>query len=193
MNNSDPISQAAQNIPTHSTGGPAPVHVWLVDDHAGLRALIAESLERQGGIICTRQFHSPNALLSALASRIGPDVILLDVQMGEANGIDAIPAIKSLSRATRVLMLTTCYDEQWHSRALERGASGFLLKSDPLERIAGSICIRDETDKRFMRAEPVKIRVRPSAAAPVKATTKPGGLNRKTAGILGWFKLFGRN
>lgn len=128
-----------------------PVQVWLVDDHATLRTLIAESLERQGGIVCTRQFDSPNALLSALASRLGPDVILLDVQMGELSGLDAIPAIKSLSRSTRVLMLTTYYDYESHQVAMDAGASDFLLKTYPVERIAQSVCSRAAANEPLRR------------------------------------------
>ncbi|MEY4386549.1 MAG: hypothetical protein RLY20_1832 [Verrucomicrobiota bacterium] len=195
MNSSDPVAKKSENTSTHSTGGTGLVHVWLVDDHANLRSVVAQSLELMGGIVCTRQFGSPNELLSALASRIGPDVILLDVQMGEFNGIDAIPAIKSLSRTTRVLMFTTCYDEQWHNRALERGASGFLLKSDPLERIAGSICVRDENATRLMRAEPVKINFRQSATGTTAQAhaSKPTQAKPKSESTFSWFKLFGRN
>lgn len=176
---------------THSTGQPGPVHVWLVDDHANLRNLIAESLERIGGIVCTRQFDSPNALLSALASRIGPDVILLDVQMGELNGLDAIPAIKSLSRATRVLMFTTFYDYERHQQALESGASGFLLKSDPLERVAGSICARDdEPAKNLMRAEPMRTNFRRRRT---QCAEPPRPEPAKSSGLLGWIKGFAKN
>jgi len=181
---------------TPSPGSAGPVHVWLVDDHAGLRALIAESLERQGGIVCTRQFHSPNALLSALASRIGPDVILLDVQMGEANGIDAIPAIKSLSRDTRVLMLTTFYDGDWHRQAMDSGASGFLLKSYSLEQIAESICRhepgvtgharrrRPAVNRRRRGAEVNPEGARPSDREPTSPSRTP---------LLDWFRRLGRN
>jgi DNA-binding NtrC family response regulator len=176
-----------------------PVHVWLVDDQASLRALIAETLERQGGIVCTRQFHSPNALLSALASRVGPDVILLDVQMGEANGIDAIPAIKSLSRSTRVLMLTTCYDMDWHQQALDSGAAGYLLKTDSVERLAGSICARgDAGDKSLMRGEPVRINVRRRRTNCIEGNTSlnqsaPQRPVRKATALVRWLKSFGKN
>lgn len=192
-------TQLESNTSTHSTGRTGPVHVWLVDDQASLRALIAETLERQGGIVCTRQFHSPNALLSALASRVGPDVILLDVQMGEANGIDAIPAIKSLSRSTRVLMLTTCYDMDWHQQAMESGAAGYLLKTDSIERLAGSICARgDEADKSLMRGEPVRVNVRrrrtqcaePSPAQNQSTSQRPV---RKATALVRWLKRFGKN
>jgi len=115
------------------------VKVWLVDDNDKLRTLVAELLSHQVGIECARHFSSPDALLSELASKPGPDVILLDVQMGDRNGLDAVRPIKSLTRSTRVLMFTTCYDRAWRNRALSDGASDYLLKSSPLEKVAARI------------------------------------------------------
>lgn len=115
------------------------VSVWLVDDNARFRTLVAEMLGRRDGIQCARQFSSPDALLSALASKPGPDVILLDVQMGDRNGLDAVRPIKSLARSTRVLMYTTCHDQQWRERALRDGASDYLLKTDPVEKVVARI------------------------------------------------------
>jgi DNA-binding NarL/FixJ family response regulator len=115
------------------------VRVWLVDDNDELRTLVAEVLGRQDGIDCARQFSTPDALLSELASRPGPDVILLDVQLGERNGLDAVRPIKSLTRSTRVLMYTTCNNPEWRERALDEGASDYLLKSYAVERVAERI------------------------------------------------------
>ena len=115
------------------------VRVWLVDDNDQLRHLIADLLGQFGGIECTRHFASPDALLSMLASKPGPDVILLDVQMGDRNGLDAVRPIKSLTRSTRVLMYTTCYNRAWRERAFGDGASDYLLKSDSIERVAARI------------------------------------------------------
>jgi len=115
------------------------VRVWLVDDNDQLRKLVAEVLGRQDGIECARDFSSPDALLSELASKPGPDVILLDVQMGDRNGLDAVRPIKSLTRSTRVLMYTTCYNPEWRERALNAGASDYLLKSYEVERVVARI------------------------------------------------------
>lgn len=116
-----------------------PINIWLVDDNRTLRSTLMEILEKCEGLHCTATFHSPNALLSALASKAGPDVILLDIQMGEANGLDAIRPIKALSRSTQVLMLTTFFDTDQKRKALTAGASGFLLKRFPIEQILDSI------------------------------------------------------
>jgi DNA-binding NarL/FixJ family response regulator len=113
----------------------AAVRVWLVDDNDQFRTLVADTLGRGHGIECARQFASPDALLSALASRAGPDVILLDVQLGDQNGLDVVRPIKSLTRSTRVVMFTTCYDPESRERAFNDGASDYLLKTDPLQKL----------------------------------------------------------
>lgn len=115
------------------------VSVWLVDDNDGFRSTLADVLGRQRGIQCARDFSSPDAVLSALASHVGPDVILLDVQMRDRNGLDAIGPIKALSRNTQVLMLTSSYDPEGYHRAIAEGASDFLLKSYTAEEIAKRI------------------------------------------------------
>lgn len=177
---------------TFDTG---PVQVWLVDDNDKLRRLIAESLENYGGVVCQRHFGSPDAVMSTLASRIGPDVILLDVQMGAQNGLDAIPTIKTLSRSTRVLMLTTCYDPEWHQRAIDSGASGYLLKTDPMERLVGSIRSRGgDSDKSLMRAEPMRIpKIRRQTKCFKEVQMKAPAAKQKPTRFMKWLKSFTKN
>ncbi len=117
----------------------APINVWLVDDNKAVRSAVKNLLSLGAGVRCTAEFHSPNAVLSALASRPGPDAILLDIQMGEANGLDAIRPIKALSRHTQVVMFTTCFDPESKQRALINGATDFLKKSAPFEKIIATL------------------------------------------------------
>jgi DNA-binding NarL/FixJ family response regulator len=152
------------------------VRVWLVDDNEEIRRLIAELLSHQDGIECVRHFSSPDALLSALASQPGPDVILLDVQMGDRNGLDAVRPIKSLTRATRVLMFTTCYNKAWRERALDEGASDYLLKSDTVEKVASRIrCPADDPGKNFYPR-----RRRANCAAALPMSDEPSSIPEKT-------------
>lgn len=116
-----------------------PINIWVVDDNKDIRSTMMELLNGFDGVQCKAAFPSPNAVLSTLASKPGPDVILLDIQMGEACGLDAIRPIKALSRSTQVLMFTTCADYESQRRAMTSGASGFLLKHFSAERILNSI------------------------------------------------------
>ena len=165
------------------------VKVWLVDDSDELRTLIAEVLGQQGGIDCVRHFSSPDALLSALASKPGPDVILLDVQMGDRNGLDAVRPIKSLTRATRVLMFTTCYNHEWRERALDEGASDYLLKSDKMEKVVARIRTADQdpATKYYSRRRsnhPVRKAV---VRHPDSADKSPRMLSRTLGALRGWW------
>ena len=132
------------------------IRVWLVDDNQEFRGLLASLLTDHAGLDCARDFSSTEALLAALAGEPPPDVILLDIQMREECGLDAIRPIKSLAAATQVLMLTTCYDRLYRKRAMADGATDFLLKSYSVEQIAGRI--------RKAMAEPVEFSARVSSS-----------------------------
>jgi len=170
------------------------MQVWLVDDNRMLRGLIAETLEREGSIQCSRQFDSPNGLLSTLASRTGPDVILLDVQMGELNGLDALPAIKSLARDTRVFMLTTFFNPAWHKQAMESGASGYHLKGESLENLVHSIQDRTNIGQPRRRRRVPGCRARQSEPAATSGSSSSlAKTTQRRTGVLGWFKRLTAN
>jgi|GEM_PF-2180531 len=102
--------------------------VWLIDDNARFRLLLASLLEDEG-FDCERAFSNPEEALSALAQEAPPDMILLDIEMGEYNGLDAIRPLKSVAKETHILMLTTFASPGARERAFREGASDFMLKS----------------------------------------------------------------
>lgn len=113
--------------------------VWLVDDDESLRGVVKGLLEQQSDLRCSQQFGGSAAALEALARLPAPDVILLDINMREESGLDAIVPLRALAPRTRILMFTTFHDHQAESRALKDGAAGFVLKSERLEKIIGDI------------------------------------------------------
>jgi DNA-binding NtrC family response regulator len=116
-----------------------PSSVWIVDDDRELRSLLAQLLGRAGGLGRPREFYSPRLLLAALQREAPPDAILLDIQLGDENGLDYIKPIKTLAPKTRVFVLTTFYDADREARAFAAGASGFLLKSESIDSIIAQI------------------------------------------------------
>lgn len=127
------LSRAASNVSGESL---SPIRIWLVDDSENYRVLLASLLSVEPGLEVARQFSSPEGLLKALAHETAPDVILLDIQMGPCNGLDAIRPIKALARHTHVLMLTTFAEPEARERAFREGASNFMVKSWTPSRIA---------------------------------------------------------
>jgi DNA-binding NarL/FixJ family response regulator len=107
------------------------ISVLIADDQAMVRAGFAALLDAHDGIRVSGQA-ATGAEAVALAARLEPDVILMDVRMPDMDGIEATrrilgPAFPA-ARVPRILMLTTFDIDDYVYDALEAGASGFLLK-----------------------------------------------------------------
>jgi DNA-binding NarL/FixJ family response regulator len=101
--------------------------VLIVDDHEvvrrGLVSLFAESPVR----VCGEAATSDEAVRQARKHK--PDVVLLDVRLGEADGLDAIKRIRSAAPATKVVMLSAFDNPTYVARAVAAGAHDYLLKT----------------------------------------------------------------
>ncbi|MHC0038264.1 response regulator [Pseudoneobacillus sp. C159] len=71
--------------------------------------------------------------------RLHPDIVLMDIRMPGTNGVDATHFITQNMAETKVLMLTTFKDSELIFEALEKGASGYLLKDMPTDTIVQAI------------------------------------------------------
>lgn len=63
-----------------------------------------------------------------LVKRFEPDILLADIRMPEADGVECVRKMKSIGSATKVIMLTTFNDEEYIINAIAAGALGYLLK-----------------------------------------------------------------
>ena len=109
------------------------VRIVLADDHtlmrAGLRSLI-ESVE--GHLVVGEASNGREAV--ELVAKLHPDLVLMDISMGELNGIDAAVRIRTEHPATRVMIVSMHTSAEFVRRALKSGVSGYLVKdSAPLE------------------------------------------------------------
>ena len=107
--------------------------VLLADDHRmvaeGLKGLLSSEFEMVDVV------EDGHALVAA-AKKLRPDIIVADITMPHLNGIDALPQLKKDNPSVKVVFLTMHQDVAYARRALEAGASGFVLKhSAPAELI----------------------------------------------------------
>jgi DNA-binding NarL/FixJ family response regulator len=114
------------------------VSVLLVDDHPvvieGLRKLLATTED----IKVTGEAHdAAGAIEQARALR--PDVILLDLRMPGASGVQAIRRLREQEWPGAVLILTSYGDQAYVRQAIEAGADGYLLKNAPTEDLVAAI------------------------------------------------------
>ena len=105
----------------------APIRLLIVDDHELLREGVVSILQDQPDMaVAGEATNGAEAVERYRALR--PDVTLMDLQMPEMNGIDAIRAIRGESPAARIIVLTTYEGDVLALRAIRAGAAGYLLK-----------------------------------------------------------------
>jgi DNA-binding NarL/FixJ family response regulator len=75
----------------------------------------------------------------ALAERLHPDLVLMDLRMPVLNGIQATRQIRERVPQTKVLVLTTYDEDEWVFDAIRAGADGYLLKDTPREQLIAAI------------------------------------------------------
>jgi len=125
--------------PASKSGIESPITVWLVEDNHSFRHTIMRVLKHVDGIECAQHFSNSEEALEGLTHGAVPDVILLDVELPGMNGIDAVQRMKSISPTTHVIMLTVFDDHDKIFKAICAGASGYLLKTSPMEKIIESV------------------------------------------------------
>ncbi len=104
------------------------IRILVVDDHPMLREGIAAAIARQSDMILVGEaMNGREAIETFRATR--PDVTLMDLQMPDVDGVEAITAIRAEYPAARIIVLTTYKGDVQALRALKAGARGFLLKS----------------------------------------------------------------
>ena len=114
------------------------IGVLIVDDHLILRSGLRLLLESETGIEIIADAASAEDGLR-LASELQPDVILMDIQLPNMNGIEATKRIKSTNPRIQILMLTMFQDDDSVFAAIRAGAQGYLLKGASQEEIAQAI------------------------------------------------------
>jgi DNA-binding NarL/FixJ family response regulator len=124
---------------TGGTGGTgARIRVLLADDHPVVRAGLTGMLAAEPDLQIVGEAASGDEAV-ALARNLRPDVVLMDLRMPAGDGVSATARIRSECPDTRVMVLTTYDDDADILRAVEAGASGYLLKDLPRAELAGAI------------------------------------------------------
>lgn len=107
--------------------GEPEIRVLIVDDHEVVRMGLRSLLERREGIsVCGEGGSAEEAI--RMARDLRPDVVVLDVRLPDASGVEACREIRSERPDTRVIMLTSYSDDEALFASIMAGASGYLLK-----------------------------------------------------------------
>ena len=108
--------------------GSAQIRILVVDDHALVRQGIAVLVGTQQDMTLVAEGSNGREAIQQFRTH-RPDVTLMDLQMPEMNGIDAIVAIRGEFHDAKIIVLTTYQGDVQILRALKAGAQGYLLKN----------------------------------------------------------------
>ena len=109
-----------------------PIRVLIVDDHRIVREGLAMVIDRQADMRVTAMAAgADDAVRRYLEQR--PDLTIMDLQLGGTNGVTAIKTIRAHDPAARIIVLTMMNGDEDIYRAMEAGASTYLLKDTAIE------------------------------------------------------------
>ncbi|MBX3747631.1 MAG: response regulator transcription factor [Verrucomicrobiae bacterium] len=114
------------------------IAIAVVDDDPAVREVLGEFIAAAPDMLCAGVFPTGEAFLRALPD-LPVQIVLMDIQLPGMSGIDCIRRIKELQPAIQVLMLTVFEDHDRIFRSLAAGATGYLLKQTPPDRLLESI------------------------------------------------------
>ena len=128
---------------------PAPIRVFLVDDHEMVRRGVRDLLEEQSDILVVGEAGTATEAVAAIG-RLVPDVAVLDARLPDGHGVDVCRDVRSAHPEVACLMFTSYGDEDAIMAAIMAGAAGYLLKQirgidlvDAVRRVAAGQSLLD--------------------------------------------------
>jgi two-component system response regulator DegU len=114
------------------------VKILLVDDQKLIRDILRALIENQPGMKVVAEAETGSSAI-ALTGKHRPDVVVMDINMPDLNGIDATGQIVADFPGTKVIALSMHSDKQFVNAMLKAGASGYLLKDRSFEQVVRAI------------------------------------------------------
>ncbi|HET8910036.1 MAG TPA: response regulator transcription factor [Ktedonobacteraceae bacterium] len=146
------LEQEYETVPIQSNEpAPFPIRVLVVDDHEVVRKGVSTALSETDGFIVVGQAGNPQQAVN-LAMDLSPDIILLDLFLGETNGLDVAQQLFRCSPKSRVVILTGFTEEHSLFRALKLGVHGYLQKALPIQELV--MALRDVNNGERVIGEP---------------------------------------
>ena len=155
---------------------PNPIRVLLADDHPALRLGLRVLLERAPDVELVGEAEDGEEAL-ALIEKLQPDVVVLDCELPEMEGVEVAQEIRRRDLPVRVLALSSYDDERYVRGMLDAGAVGYLLKDEAPQAIVAAVRAAARGEGYFS----------PAVAAKVTAWSRgerPGGLTEREVEVL---------
>ncbi|MBN2745193.1 MAG: response regulator transcription factor [Bacteroidales bacterium] len=113
-------------------------HIIIVDDHKLFREGLSFLLENSGLPITIREASGASELFALIANQ-KPDIVFMDIEMSEMNGIDVTKLLLDKFPEIKVLGLSMYCDDYYYSEMINAGAVGFLMKNSSFEQVKQAV------------------------------------------------------
>lgn len=113
--------------------------LWLIEDHRALRETLALALRQARPEWGVQAFARAEDALAAVAGGAVADVLLLDLGLPGLGGLEALPLLKAALPSAEIVVFTVFDDADKIFAAICAGASGYLLKSEPVEAVVRAV------------------------------------------------------
>ena len=114
------------------------IRVLIVDDHKIIREGLRDLIGSRPGMTIVGDAGGGSSALQ-IASRMQPDVIVLDLDLGEGSGLTLIPELLKAVKETRIIILTGVRDVETRDKAMDLGAKGVVLKEEGATELLSAI------------------------------------------------------
>jgi DNA-binding NarL/FixJ family response regulator len=115
-----------------------PIRILLVDDHLLVREGLRELIESRPGMVVVGDTGS-GAKAVSIASSTHPDIIILDLDLGDEDGLAALPKLINTASQSSIIILTGERDPDKRDKAIELGAKGVVLKENGATELLSAI------------------------------------------------------
>jgi len=115
-----------------------PIRILVIDDHAVLRAGLRMIIESHMGMVVVGEAENRRETLASIANE-APDIILLDLDLGDENGLDLLPELIAAVPDARIILLTGLRDPEVQRRAILLGAMGLVSKQKAADTVIRAI------------------------------------------------------
>jgi DNA-binding NarL/FixJ family response regulator len=116
----------------------AVIRTLIVDDHPVVRYGVKHILDAEADIEVIGDLEGIKGI-SEVLSRLDPDVVLLDLELGDTQGVDALRELREIAPQLKIIVYTSHDEEEYIIQAAELGVDGYLLKGSPKEEIVNAV------------------------------------------------------
>jgi DNA-binding NarL/FixJ family response regulator len=119
--------------------------VFIVDDHPAVREALTASINSKIDMRVTGESGTAKKALRQM-ERHEPDIVVVDISLEDAHGLDLVEEIRSRFSDIRVVVFSMYDESVYAERAIRAGASGYVMKSEPTENVVSAIQSVSEGD-----------------------------------------------